>query len=365
MLKYWLRNRFIFSLLTILVLGLISIFVFYVPYLANESENLIMSSVYEKSKIDFDIPSPTKTQLSEIKNLDFIDDVFGYYYTESLVNIGNKTKKTKILFSDMMDSIEFTMYNQSRLIFSKEGLQNPIYIDYEFSKVNNVHLGDEIVFNNIKFQVGRIYETNTYYISALFAPLVGEQKELIESISKSYSGAYLKCNDILLADSFLKTYKPEGRLKDRSEFATDDEYQFHYNSWNNASYYNEITSFASKLDAIVEKTSVHYLFGYGIALVVMVALFILLSLRKCEKNYFSKKKCKQDVFSYYGISLVADSWVLFIVTTICSLIATLLVNNYLSPVIVTEMLIVGIICSVMIFVFEGLYSLSFQKKINK
>ena len=158
----------------------------------------------------------------------------------------------------MLDSLEFTMYNDCRLISKLDGLSNPLYADYKFTKDNNVELGDEIEFNGIKFQVGRIYETNTYYGSAVFVPLIGEQKVLIESVSKSYSGAYLKVNDISKSDAYLRNYKPMGRLKTRADFNTDEEYQIHYNSWNNANYYNEITSFNTKRESVNLKTEVNF-----------------------------------------------------------------------------------------------------------
>ena len=88
--------------------------------------------------------------------------------------------------------------------------------------------------------------------------MIGEQKVVIESVSKSYSGAYLKVNDISKSDAYLRNYKPMGRLKTRDDFNTDEEYQIHYNSWNNASYYNEITSFNAKRESVNLKTEVNF-----------------------------------------------------------------------------------------------------------
>ena len=145
MIKYWIKNRLGFSLLLSVLLGVLCLFVFIKPNMDAHSYNFTLTSVYEKSEIDYDIPAPTKEQLNSIKELDFVDDVFGYYFTDSSVRIGSKNIRTKILFSDMLDSLSFTMYNSSRLIDSKEGLANPIYVDYYFATKNNVVLGDEII----------------------------------------------------------------------------------------------------------------------------------------------------------------------------------------------------------------------------
>lgn len=365
MIKYWIKNRFLYSLISILVLGVLTLFAFNKTYLETESYNLLVTSVYEKSEIDFDIPSPTKEQLLEIKNLDYIDDAFGYYYTESSIKVDKKNIKAKILFSDMMDSIDFTMYCSSRLISSEEGLDNPIYIDYDFSKRNNVNLGDEMIFNNIKFQVGRIYETNTYYGSAIFAPLVGEQKNLIESTAKSYSGAYLKSNDISKTDNYLKTYKPLGRLKLPSDFASDEEYQMHYNYWKNASYYNEITSFASKAAGINKKSSIGYVLGIIISGFVMVALFVILSFRKCEKSYFRKKKEKKDIKKYYICASITDAVLLSLVLIGSSLLAQNFITTYIPKSILSPMIISSFVCGLIVLIIELIYSIIYSKKMNE
>ena len=105
MIKYWLKNRSIFSLILAFVLSAISLIAFAEPNFTAHSENILLTSVYDKTDIDFDIPAPTKDQLIEIKNLDYVDDVFGYYFTDSSLKIGGKSKKTKVLFSDMLDSL--------------------------------------------------------------------------------------------------------------------------------------------------------------------------------------------------------------------------------------------------------------------
>ena len=365
MLKYWLKNRFIFSFITIFILGICSVCLFDKPYIETKSENLLMTSVYESSNIDFDIPSPTKEQLNQIKNLEFIDDVFGYYYTESEVKIRNSSKKIKIIFSDMLDSLDFTMYNNSRLIESSNNYSNPIYIDYDFSKKNNIKLGDEIEFNNIKFQAGRIYETNTYYTSALFAPLVGEQKKLIENSAKSYSGAYLKCNDKNKTDAYLKTYKPLGRLKNRSDFSNDDEYQMHYNSWKNANYYNEITSFSDKLESINEKTSINYIDAIILSSCLMILLNIVLSFRKCEKRFFSKKQEKNDIKIYYIISITFDFIFLITMMITSAIISFMFVKNYIPSTILNNMIINSLIGCLCVLVIDIIYNVFFQKKLIK
>ena len=134
MAKYWLKNRAIYSLVLAVLIGILSMMLFVQPNVETHSENLLLTSVYENSDIDYDIPSPTKAQLEEIEALDFVDDTFGYYFTDGSLKVGSKSVKTKIIFGDDLDSLGMTMYNESRLIYtSQDGLyDNPLYVDYDF-----------------------------------------------------------------------------------------------------------------------------------------------------------------------------------------------------------------------------------------
>ena len=360
--KNYFIYRFLFSFLLIVIFSAINIFCFEVPYLNTASDNLLISSVYNDSEINFNIPSPTKAQLAEIEKLDFVDDAFGYYFTETSIEVNGENSRTKILFSDMLDSLDFTIYNPKRLISSStNNLSNPIYIDYEFAKTNSVSLDDEIVFNGIEFQVGRIYQTNTYYDSAIFAPLVGEQKKYIESALKSYSGAYLKVNDISAADKYLRNYKPMGRLKDRSEFETDEQYQIHYDAWNNANYYNEITSFDEKRNEINLKTSASYYIGIVLTVIFTLILFVILSFRKNEKSF--AKMNHKNAKVYFGLAILFDFLLTIVLGVISPFIAGTFVSEYFYSNLLSEMVYASIIFSVALLVCEAFYSFVYYKKI--
>lgn len=366
MAKYWLKNRAIYSLVLAVLIGILSVMLFVQPNVETHSENLLLTSVYENSDIDYDIPSPTKAQLEEIEALDFVDDTFGYYFTDGSLKVGSKSVKTKIIFGDDLDSLGMTMYNENRLIYtSQDGLyDNPLYVDYDFYTKNGLSIGDTVYFNNIEFQIGRVYETNSYYGSATFIPLVGAQKTYIESVTTSYSGAYLKVNDSAQAETYLRNYKPLGRLKDRSAFSTEEEYQTHYNAWNNASYYNEVTSFASKLSSANVKTEANYTLGFIISAVVMVIANVILSVRKNERVYFSKKKNRSGVCGYYVTTILIDA----ILMAASLLAGVFVVKNNVVAFVPGEYfvpLIVGaVVATIGVVIINALYDFIFYKKIN-
>ena len=300
MFKYWLKHRAPLSALLSIVMTAFLLFGFVSPFLNTHAENRTRLSVYENSKIDYDIPQPTKEQLKEISDMPFVTSVFGYYYTESLLEVAGKSVLTKILFSEDLDALEYTMYTSARMIEeSAIPYDNPAYVDYAFAKENGVKLGDILKLNNIEFQIGRIYETNSYYTSAIFIPLVGEQKEFIESNSTSYSGAFLSVNDISQAEKYLNDYKPMGRLKNRSQFQSDVEYELHHEQWEKNSYANEITYFATRKNEISIKSSLPVWVGSAIVLVIILFFNIMAFQSKMEKGYFKAKKTKTGNIAFF------------------------------------------------------------------
>ena len=366
MVKYWLKNRAVYSLVVAVLIGIFSMAIFVKPNVETHSENLLLTSVYENSDIDYDIPSPTKAQLAEIEALDFIDDTFGYYFTDGSLKVGSKSVKTKIIFSDDLDSLVMTMYNENRLIYTSQDdlYDNPLYVDYDFYTKNELAIGDTVYFNNIEFQIGRVYETNSYYGSAVFIPLVGVQKTYIESVTTSYSGAYLEVNDLIQAEAYLRNYKPLGRLKDKSAFSTEEEYQTHYNAWNNASYYNEVTSFSSKLSSANVKTEANYTLGFIVSAVVMIIANVILSIRKNERVYFSKKKNKSSVCCYYVGTVLIDA----ILMAASLLTGIFFVKNSIVAFVpeeyFTSIIVGAVIATIGVVIVNALYDLIFCKKIK-
>lgn len=349
---HWLRNRFIFTAITSAVIIALVGGLFLATNIKNESLNNSRTSTYEKSDIDYDIPSPSKSQLASISELDFVDNVFGYYYTESSVSCNGNSKTVKILYSDCMDSVDFTMYNSDRLISeSDEQLDNPIYVDYDFATELEVEVSDEVVIDSIAYQIGGIYETNMYN-HAILIPLVGEQKEFIESRVSNYSGAYIAVNDVSAAEAYWRDYKPEGRLKNPEDFDSREAYETHYNGWNSASYYNEITSFSGKLENVGMAKTYDFKLIVAIYSVATIAVNLVLFLRKSERVYFGQKKSKRGITSYYVKTLLLEN-----IVTIAGLY--LIVSNavkscevYVSEAIYSKISIIMVVICVVVSIIE-------------
>ena len=148
----------------------------------------------------------------------------------------------------------------------------------------------------------------------------GATKTAYESVvsSKGYSAAFIKVNDQASCSEYLRTYIPEGRLKDRSEFETDEAFETYKNSILNGNYSNEITNFSNgrvaakaELKNAIGKRNIFCYIGVGSVLIVYAAISFVLRLRKSEDKYFSKIVKDKNSIVIYRILSCALSTLLF------------------------------------------------------
>lgn len=324
MLKYWVKNRILLDVFVPALLVIVMAFAFLVPMFTNLGEARSIVSLYENEKLNFDIPGPSYDQISQLENEDFITSVFPYFYTKVNLSVDGKTRETNLFFSDTFDKLNQTMYCDSRLIeVSKQDYDNPIFVDYRFVQDTVAKIGStvSVTFGTTKvdFSVAAIYETNTYYEGgAVIAKWEGSQKDAIMEISPKlvYSGAYIQTSDNQQCKNYLETqYKPYGRLKDRSEFATQEAYDIHYNAFMSANYANEITDFStrgseafSEAKAKESTANLYTALPCVVIAVTMLAYNFLMWMRKSEKGYFSRRKLKGGGnVVYYLISVMVQA----------------------------------------------------------
>lgn len=248
------------------------------------------TSIYTHSACNFIIPSPGSEQVKELEKKDFIDYVEPYFYTETTVKIKDKEITSNVIMIDDVKSLEHSPYTEQRLIDGTLNTGHSVIVDFLFSKVNHVNVGDtiEITFGSQKcsYSVSAICETNTiYHDGTVLANWTAEEKQsVVDSASSklNYSGAWVVSADYTRCENYLMNeYKPLGRLKDRAEFSSDEAYQIHLEAFNNADFSAEIIDFstssiqiASKYEGYEIKESVYFVFA--VLLPLIVALFMML-----------------------------------------------------------------------------------------
>lgn len=347
MLKYWTKNRMFPDILIPVALLLAITIAFIVPLYETLGEVRLAKSIYENEKLNFDIPSPSFSQISQLESKNAIVSVFPYFYTKINLTVDGKKRETNLFFSDTFDKLDQTMYCKSRLIENGNELySNPILVDYRFVQDTGAKIGSivsvTIGVTKIDFQVAAIYETNIYYDGgAVMAKWEGLQKDAITNISPKvvYSGAYVQAADYQQCKSYLETqYKPYGRLKDRSEFATQEAYDMHYNVFMSANYANEITDFTvkkqdafSKVKAKENTVKLYTLMPIVILTISLIIYNLLMWLRKSEKGYFSRKNMSggRNLTLYYLISILVQAAIIIGGTIIVIFVTPLNVPFYI------------------------------------
>ena len=383
MFKYWIKNRFLLDLIVPCVLVLLMVFAFIAPMFNGIGEATLMQSIYKNEKMDFDIPSPSFSQVEQLEKESFIESVFPYYYTESDVSVNGKTRETNLFFSDAMDNLGQTMYCSSRMIEkSNKDFENPILVDYQFVKDTGAQLGDtvSVTFGTTKidFQIVAIYETNTYYDGgAVMAYWGGLQKDAIMAMSPNltYSGAYVQAAQYSQCKQYFDTqYKPYGRLRDASEFATQEAYETHYNAFMSASYANEITDFsvqakdaASKAESKTDAANRNILLACGISLAVMLIFNLLLWVRGSERVYFAKRKVRGagNVVVYYLVSTIFQAAILIGGVTAAIMLLPSVSEFYIPTEVVTTKSIIFIIAMAIISIIVLVENMALAKKAKK
>lgn len=316
---YWTRHRLLLSIIVSAITAFITSFLFVFPSITKQAQFYNNQSIYKKSRIDFIAPEPSFDQITELAGTHGIDKVFPFLLTKTPVNVNGKTRTTTVLLSDQLQNIEFTMYNNARLIEqSSIEYENPIFVDWQFCQDTSSALGDPVSIviggTNIEYKISAIYETNSVYDGGAVLVIISEEQRnaiLQQSQNNGYSGMYVSASDYNTCRSYLTSeYRPLGRLKDRAQFSSDEQYQVHHDAIMSSGYANEITDFRIKENTITgQNHSILPWVGALLASVLLLCFNIIMSRRGCEKVYFTKQCVPKgiDVKPYYRISFACET----------------------------------------------------------
>ena len=315
---YWTRHRLLLTIILSAVIALVSSLLFVYPSILTAANLYNSQSVYKNTKTDFIAPEPSFEQIKDLPGTNGIDRVFPYYLTKTPVSVNGTSRITTVLLSDHMGDVDITMYNQERLIEKSETeYDNPILVDWQFCNETSSKIGDTVTFaiggTNTEYRIYAIYETNSIYDGgAVLASITDAQRDAIaqQSNNNGYSGMYVSASDYSTCKTFLTTeYRPLGRLNDRDQFSSDEQYQIHYDAIMSTGYANEITDCRIRENSIDKKSSSLMIWlGALLSGFALLGFNHVMARRGCEKVYFTKHCLPkgQSVKPYYTISFVFE-----------------------------------------------------------
>lgn len=163
---YWIRHRFLYTIIICVVIGIIDVLLFALPYIHDKSEDYNTQSIYKKSDIDFIAPEPSNEQAASLEGKNGINKIFPFYMMKENVDVNNKTRSTTVLLSDRFINVDMTMYNKNRLIKkARSSFKNPILVDWQFCHDTSSDIGDTVSLNvagsTVKYKIYAVYETNS------------------------------------------------------------------------------------------------------------------------------------------------------------------------------------------------------------
>lgn len=318
--NFWIKNRAFVGILCSIITAFCAILFFARPSVNAINESYNRCSLLMNSDMSFQIPSPSKNQLKALLKKGIISDYFSYYYTETKASVGKKSFDVVLLMSDTMNRIGFTMYSEKRIVSEgSEGQSvNYAYIDQQFAKRTGVGIGDKVSISiagkTVDLVVTRIYENNTEFDkSVILCEYTGKQKNIYESAVShvSYSGAFVRSDNISAAQNSFQNYIPEGKLRSRNEFDTDAAYNSFNNAIKDSDYSLEIVAYDSKnalsnfnktKNDICRKFTLEML---AFVFVIIIENIILLN-RKKEKDLFAELRNRSSIKTYRIMALFSE-----------------------------------------------------------
>jgi hypothetical protein len=247
--SFYIRVSVVFIVMFILSYVVSNIFVH--PFLKDQNDLYHEISLYEQTTFDFLVPQPSLNQVDEFVNSNNYSEVVPFYMFNSNLIVGDETIDYNMILIEDFDDLGNTPYTKERMITEEELNQNSIIIDYSFSLLANIGIGDKIKINisndnHIELVVSAIFEDNNSILgSAVVALFDGDLKDYIlssrsEDNPPTYHGAYLTAINEDLAWQELSVYQPLASLRTRDEFTSDLAYQTYLGLFNSTDYRTQI-----------------------------------------------------------------------------------------------------------------------------
>ena len=159
-------NNILVWTVIIIIMNLLISFVFVSPYIDYKSEQYAYSSFYDNLQLDFNIPSPSRDQINELRRLNFIEKVIPYYYVGLDVNYSGNKRDSNILFFENMEDLKY-IFSDNMEIYKGIESQNAIFADYYLARDLSMDINGLADINingkKIELSIGGIYKENLIY----------------------------------------------------------------------------------------------------------------------------------------------------------------------------------------------------------
>lgn len=261
----------------------------------------------EKTEVDFIIQAPSAEQVTEISNLGHIDRIVPYYY-RSVDASGKKGRVSSHLFVvENVDDIPYTTLSDALMMKKGSGNgNNSLFVSDDFAKSVGVKVGETIKISvdgtEVSFTIEGIYKSDHRHVGGT---LITVKTTDIENAMKSarYGGAFVASNNLSESGSyFANEYKPQGDIRSRDEFDTDDAYQTYLETRDQSDTTKEAFVTADYVKELSRRNSGKLLRNIIFAIVVAVVAYIILAfIMLVRTNIYTKTNVLRDIKDNFTI----------------------------------------------------------------
>ncbi len=309
MTKKWIKYYLLIGTLLLALVVLASSLLLVRNNLIKAQDKYEFESLYKNTDFDFKVPSPSFDQIEqEEKSSSNGVGLMAPYYSASMnVEINDKDISCDVQLFPEPSKMSITPYSASKILYGTKNYSGgEVIVDQAFAKKHGCNIGDSVAFairnNTFKYRITSVSETNKEYESGIIViVLTNTDAQMLIDDKTVYSAAYVSADDYSACKQYLfNDYKPYGRLKDSSEFDSEDVYNRHYENFMSADWSEEITDYSANYNLLkVKYENVdsgilrnQIIVSVLIAVLLLVYSIVVLgsgSLRVFMKNYIVKK----------------------------------------------------------------------------
>lgn len=241
------RNTVFLCIVTLAIGGAVSIY--WTSCKTTDEVASISDDYYERCNFDFIIPKPWYTQISEIKNMNFVDGIVPYFITEKKLTAKGRSIKVDLYIVEKDADFGITPYSPTLLSIGRLPDDTGIVIDEKTKRQLEVGVGDSVKISfqdgDIPFTISGISQENKFSIYPTAIVLyTGKIKDIVSSIENlSYTGAFVSVNDIEAGKTyFYEKYRAMGKVGEQSWYNDAESYEFMKKSIEGLSVEKEVIS---------------------------------------------------------------------------------------------------------------------------
>ena len=265
----------------------------------NETEDEFNIS---RTEVDYILMAPSREQIASLTEVSGVSRVVPYFYRSVVC----KGVNTSLYIIEQLEDLPYTVFSDELRIGSMEtGADNPLFLSQDLADSAELKISDSVDIsvngNTVRFTVCGMYRSDHRQNGGMMITVLKNDTEKALTANRDaaelkYSGAYVCCQDNSSFPAYLDSYMPEGDLRTRDEFESDELYNAYLENRKLANRSNAFFSTAAYLSELSKryetrlKTTAIIPYAF-LAIAVLIAAFTLF----IRSNHYYRTDLLKDI----------------------------------------------------------------------